>query len=388
MNKNDLRSTLFIALIFGLRMVGLFMLLPILSLYISNLKNSTSLLIGLAMGGYGLTQALLQIPFGVLSDFFGRKKIIALGLLIYIIGSLVCALSHNIYILIFGRVLQGAGAVSGALLALLSDLTSSQDRSKATALVGMSIGASFAIGFIVGPYLNSQFSIDTIFYIAALLGVIALFILFFKIPTKPVIISNKNFTQNFKAVLSNLSLVKLSIGILLLHAIMIINFTVLPNIFLNNLNLSRSSQGNFYLISFISSIFLFVPAMIVAERKNKLNLFFSFAIILLFLAEILFSFANNNYQFLLGLIIFFTAFNFLEAQIPSLVSKMSDPSIKGAALGFQSSCQFLGPAFGGIMYGVLHQHSQSDKVVFIFAAILAIVWLILNNMGENYGSRS
>lgn len=358
--------------IFSLRMLGLFLLLPILAIYLESLNYSTPLLAGIALGGYGFTQALLQIPMGLLSDIIGRKKVVFVGLLMFIVGSLICGLFTNIYIFICGRLLQGAGAISAALIALLSDVSHPKDRSKYMAFLGMSIGLSFTVAFIIGPLLTSYFSIANIFGIIAFLGFLALIILVYKIPDN----TNKNniASINLKNILMNKNLLFLAISILFLHAVLIMNFAIIPKLLTSDLNFESKYQSVLYLGAFIIAILFAMPMLRIGEKLNKTKNFMFVAIFILGLAELTLFFAVNIFNIFIGLILFFIAFNFLEAQIPSLVSRVVPENIKGAAMGVYSTSQFLGPAVGGLIAGLIRTFDNLSKDMFLGAFVIVLAW--------------
>lgn len=364
-----------IAAIYALRLLGLFMLVPILSLYAHTLKNATPLLIGLALGCYGLTQALFQIPFGMLSDRFGRKSLIAWGLILFALGSIVAALSHNIWGLILGRSLQGAGAVGSVTVALLADLTPETQRTKAMAIIGMTIGAAFSIAMILGPLLNSWFSVPSIFWITLLLGLSALFVLLFWVPEPTKISPQKNDTTNLRAILTNPNLLYFNFGILFLHAILTANFVVLPFILLHNMGIHIDQHWKIYLPALLLAFITILPVMRWLRSQKNNQRIYLLAIVLLLLAEILFwQLQTYGWEAILSLWIFFTAFTLLEAIIPSSISQIAPIESRGTAMGVNSTLQFFGIFLGGTFAGWFLDHFQIDGVL-IACSLLAFLWV-------------
>lgn len=368
------------------RMLGLFIIIPIFSPYLHTLANASPLLIGLTMGIYGLTQALLQIPFGILSDYIGRREVITVGLVLFFIGSILAgSAGHNgnIYIVLFGRMLQGAGAISGTIMALLSDLTSEQVRTKAMAVIGMSIGAAFMLAFMTGPLLNSILSIQHIFYMVAALVLPILFILWRVVPNansgKPCtkvkvglseeinhisnIIKDKNISKK---------LVLYCFGIFSLHAVLMINFVAVPML-LKSLGLTSVQQGRVYIEVFLIAILFMVPLIIYSEVKKQTNKVLLLSIGLLLCSELIFWLSYDKFWgIMLGLVIFFIGFNVLEASLPSLVSKLVPAHNRGAAMGVYSTAQFLGPMLGGVLAGILYKYYG---LVSIFS--LGLAWVVM-----------
>lgn len=364
----------------SLRMLGLFMVIPLIALYASQLPGATPLLIGLSIGVYGLTQAILQIPFGALSDHVGRKRIITLGLCIFILGSILCALSHTIEGLLFGRALQGAGAIGSTTMALMADLTRVSQRTKAMALAGITIGLSFTLAMILGPVIAAWTKVNGIFWIAAILGVIALVILHTLVPTPEKSTWHAEAEpelQQFPALLKHPQLARLNMGVFILHAMFTASFVAIPISLHTELDLASTQQWMLYLPTLIIGFFLSIPCMLIAEKKHYVKPFYLGAVLTLGVAEILlWQFASSLLLSVLSLLLFFGAFSLLEAFQPSLVSKTAPANRKGTALGIYSFSQFMGMfiggALGGWLYGVFGLPS-----VYLFCAILAFSWLAI-----------
>lgn len=377
MTSLERRSATALSLVMALRMLGLFMILPIFSLYAIQLQNATPALIGCAMGIYGLTQALFQIPFGVLSDFLGRRKVITLGLLIFILGSIVCALADTITGMIIGRALQGVGAVGSTIMAMIADLTRPTQRTKAMAIAGMTIGASFSLAMIAGPALANWINL---FWLAAIFGGFSIFILFAWVPTP----SKENWhadaepeLNQFSQILKDRELMRLNGGIFILHAVLTASFVILPLTLQNLAQLPGDEQWMLYLPTLLLAFLLSIPFIILAEKKHQVKFYFLGAIALLGLSELtLFLFANNLLLSALSLLLFFTAFSMLEAFLPSLVSRTAPPQRKGTALGIYSCLQFLGIFVGGVVGGWLYGAFGLTSV-FLFCIPLTGLWLAI-----------
>jgi len=400
MDKNELKNTIVITTIMALRMLGLFMVIPILTPYAQQLKLATPELLGLAIGIYGLTQALLQFPMGYLSDHYGRKTIIALGLLVLILGSLIAGYAQNIVVLLIGRALQGAGAIGSVLMALLADISSEQHRTKAMAIVGISIGGSFTLGMIIGPILSIWLNVNGLFYLTALLGLFALLLLYFKLPTVEPSSAHQGAgitTKHLFSLISDPQLLTLNLGIFVLHAVLAATFVVLPIQLTQNEHIIAHQQWLVYSPILLLSAFVLFPLIRFAEKKHKVSTVYLSAIGLLSLTQLQFYyFQYSLLSIVITLFLFFCAFNFLEANLPSMVSKLAPTQRRGAAIGLFSSCQFLGIFCGGGFAGWLYgQHSLAS--IYIFNFLLALVWfmvsILLNKrqvlrQEKIYGSRS
>jgi len=378
MNTHEKRITFILASIISMRMMGLFMILPVFALYANELPDHTPVLIGLAIGIYGLTQALLQIPFGLLSDRWGRKRIIIIGLLIFILGSVVAALSTTLIGIIIGRALQGCGAIASVVLALTADLTREEERTKAMAVIGVSIGFSFVLSLILGPVLNQWIGVPGIFWLTALLALLA--ILFLKISVPDPIVSRihretEPIPTQFKRMLTHPQLLRLDVGIFLLHLSLTALFVVFPLSLAKQLPTAQHWQ--IYLPVMLGAFLAIIPLIIYGEKRHHLKLIFVAAIALLAISQLGMSYLHTHFiGSILMLFLFFTAFNLLEAALPSLISKTAPSESRGTAMGIYSTAQFLGAFFGGLLGGWLYHH-YGTTTVFLFSAFMASTWFIL-----------
>jgi MFS family permease len=374
--QSERRASIGLAGVFSLRMFGLFVILPVVALYADTLPGGESAtLIGLAIGIYGLTQAIFQIPLGRLSDFWGRKRTIYLGLCIFIMGSLVAACADSLLMLCIGRGIQGAGAVSSAAIALNADLTRDEVRTKSMAIIGITIGFTFLLSIVLGPVLDGFVGLSGIFLITALLTCVSIAVVYFYVPDpEPIGKRGEDSPVKLQVILSNRDLLRLDLGIFSLHGILMAMFVSLPFI------LAGLEGGlitwQFYLAVMVSSIFIMLPLMMLSEKFGHRKAVFLFSIMMIILAELLLGvFDFGQVGLGLALVIFFGAFNLLEASLPSWVSRVADPKSKGTALGVYSTSQYLGTFIGGVAGGWTYQH-YSGQGVFIFSAVWALVWLL------------
>jgi MFS family permease len=374
------RAVFSLASIYALRMMGLFMIFPVFALYGQTLEGSTPFLIGLAMGIYGLTQAALQIPFGMASDRFGRKPIITIGLIVFAIGSVVAATSDSMTGVIIGRALQGAGAIAAAVMALTADLTREENRLGAMAIIGMSIGLAFAAALVLGPVLGHWIGVDGIFWLTAVLAIVAIGVLQFVVPT-PVRSSFHRDAQTvpaqLKTVITNPQLLRLDFGIFALHMMLTATFVVLPLALRDHAGLGTNQLWYVYLPVMVISMMLMVPFVVIAEKKRRMKTVFGASVLLLAIAELAFMLGYHSLTgIVFGLFVFFTAFMVLEATLPSLIAKVAPPDNKGSAMGVYSSSQFLGAFFGGTLGGWLYGHSGMEAV-FGLCTALAVIWFFV-----------
>lgn len=380
MSPAELRATIGLAGVYGLRMLGLFIILPVFAFYAEDLPGGDNYtLIGIALGAYGLTQAILQIPFGWLSDRIGRKPVIYLGLILFAAGSLIAAVAADIYWVILGRIIQGAGAISAAVMALAADLTREEHRTKAMATIGMTIGTVFAISLIAAPVLNQWIGVPGIFAMTGVLALLAMIVVK-KVVPDPQISRFHSDTEaspaSFGSVLRDTQLLRLNYGIFALHATLMALWLVVP-LTLRQAGMQADDHWQIYLPVLLLSIVLIIPAIIYAEKKAKLKLVFIAAIALLLTGQLLLAVTFDSiWGTAIALLVFFTAFNLLEASLPSLISKIAPVGAKGTAIGIYSSTQFLGAfvgaAAGGYLFG-----THGSYALYAFCGLLLIIWLIL-----------
>jgi len=380
MTTSERRASTSLASIYALRMMGLFMILPVFSLYAETLDGVTPFQIGLAVGIYGLTQALFQIPFGMLSDRVGRKPVIAMGLVIFAIGSVVAAMSDSIMGVIIGRALQGSGAIAAAIMALTADLTREEHRVKAMALIGGSIGMSFALALVVGPIINAWIGVDGIFWVTSVLAIGGIFVLYKIVPTPTVSRFHRDtepVPEQFKTVLKDSELLRLDAGIFILHLVLTASFIVLPFALRDFAHVETHEHWQIYLPVLLISMFMMVPFVIVAEKRRRIKQIMTGAIAVLVISEFLLLVDHYSAtSIFFALLLFFIAFNVLEATLPSLIVKTAPPHIKGTAMGVYSSSQFLGAFAGGITGGILYGSYGVDGV-FGFCGLALLFWAYL-----------
>ena len=379
MDKLEFRAASSLAAVFSVRLLGLFMIYPVFAAYAEQLTGATPYLIGEALGIYGLAQGLLQIPFGLLSDRFGRKRMIVVGLVLFGVGSLVAAVSTSIAGVIVGRVLQGTGAVGSVILALVADLTREESRTKAMATVGITIGASFMIAVVAGPIAAKFIGVSGIFWLMVGLAVIGIAVTAFVVPNPPRLSIHRDaetVPALMGSVLRNSELLRLDIGVFALHAMLTASFLVVPGLLQVTANVSTHDQWIVYLPVLVVSVAVMVPAIIVAEKHRRMKGVFVAAVAALALSQMMFYFCVGNlYALLTALTVFFSAFNVMEASLPSLITKAAPPDAKGTAIGIYSSLQFLGIFVGGVVGGWAHQ-AGGTAGVFVLTTIVALLWLI------------
>lgn len=379
MTPQERRAAFSLAFVFMLRMLGLFLILPVFALYAEHLEGATPLLVGLAIGIYGLSQAALQIPFGVVSDHIGRKPVIVAGLIVFAIGSMIAATADSITGVLIGRAIQGAGAIAATIMALAADLTREEHRLKAMAVIGATIGLSFSIALIAGPVLHSWIGVPGIFWLTAGLAVLGILVVLYVVPNPAVSKVHRDaeaVPALIKEVLANRQLLRLNYGIFVLHLILTASFVTVPLTLRDHAGLAADQHWMVYLGVMLAALVLMVPFIIYAEKRRRLKQVFVGAVVVVALAQVALAAGYASlFSTVLALLVFFTAFNFLEASLPSLVAKTAPPDKKGTAMGIYSSSQFLGAFCGGAAGGWLHG-SMGVTAVFIFCAVMAGTWFI------------
>ncbi|MGB8696056.1 MFS transporter [Acinetobacter sp.] len=379
MNALERRSTFALSSIFALRMLGLFMIIPVFSVAGQSYQGATPALIGLAVGVYGLTQAILQIPFSLLADRFSRKPLVVLGLLLFALGGAIAAMSETIYGVIIGRAIAGGGAVSAVVMALLADVTREEQRSKAMGVMGMSIGFSFMLAFSLGPWLTSLVGISGLFWVTTIMGLAAISMLLL---VPKVTRHHKNYQQGYlaqlKQVLKMGDLNRLHVSVFALHLLLTAMFIYMPSQLIQFADIPLASHGLVYLPLLVISLFFAFPSIILAEKYRKMRGIFLTAIggIILGLLVLIFGY-ESKYILLAGLGFFFIAFNVMEALLPSWLSKSAPIQSKATAMGVNASSQFLGAFFGGMIGGQLLLLNNTALGWSILSGI-AIVWLLIS----------
>ena len=377
MIASERRAVGAIALISMIRMFGLFALLPVLSLYAAELRGATPLLIGLAVGAYGLTQAGFQIPLGALSDRVGRVPVILLGLAIFAMGSVLAALSDSIHGVIAGRLLQGAGAISATLTALITDVTREEVRTRSMAIFGIGIGVSFMLAMIAGPLIAAKFGVRSLFWVAAVLAIVAGLLLKL-IPDVPRTSKSSgwNLLPAFRA-----DLLRLDFYVFLLHTIMTATFVALPFLLSRRLDMALIDHWKIYVGALLLSLIITVPLIIKDDHRGSGRLI-GIAVSLILMAQLLLTFFGFSVMMVFfALALYFGGFNFLEAGLPARLSVLADGELRGASLGVFSSAQFFGVFAGGLLGGRFLGQGQSGDVFFV-CALLAGIWLALQGFGR------
>jgi len=380
MSGLEIRASLALAIVFGLRLFGMFVILPVFAIYAETLPGGHDLsLVGIAIGIYGLTQAILQIPFGWLSDRFARKPVIYAGLILCSVGSFLAAVAPNLHIIILGRILQGAGAISAAVIALASDLTREEHRTKSMAMIGSTIGLVFALSLVAAPWLNQLVGVPGIFALTGMLALGAIVMVWKVVPAappKPPRVEASNLLADLRKVLADRQLLRLNWGIFSLHAVLMALFIAVP-LSLRHQGMELSTHWQVYLPVMLGSFVFMVPAVMNAHVPARLKRIFVGSVAFLLLDQILMPVLMEGVlPISMFLLAFFIPFNILEALLPSLVSKMAPPGLKGAAIGMYSSVQFLGTFAGAAAGGYLYKHEGIMGIVVPGAIVLAI-WLIL-----------
>ena len=377
MSRLEIRAGLSLASIFALRMLGLFLILPVFAVSARKLPGGENLaLVGIALGAYGLTQSFLQIPFGMASDRYGRKRVIIIGLLLFAAGSFFAAFAPDIYWTIFGRALQGSGAISAAVTALAADLTRDQHRTKVMALIGSSIGLMFAVSLVAAPALDAVIGLHGIFILTGLLSLAGILVVTKLVPEPPEAEHAGHAPARFMDVLLQPQLLRLNLGILMLHLIQMAMFVVVPAAIVSAGGLPVSGHWKVYLPVVVASFFLMLPPIYYAERRARIKPVFIGSVFVLLLTQVGFLLELGKFNALVAnLLVFFVVFNILEASLPSLISRIAPAQAKGTALGIYNTTQSFGLFLGGATGGVLAQHF-GPSAVFILGIAAALLWLV------------
>ncbi|WP_068547781.1 MFS transporter [Thalassotalea crassostreae] len=378
LNSIEKRASLSLATVFGMRMIGLFMILPVFAIYGVGLEGYSPIWLGLAIGAYGFTQALLQIPMGILSDKFGRKPVIISGLIIFCLGSIIAAVADSVYMVVIGRAIQGMGAIASATLALAADLSREEQRPKVMATIGMFIGLSFAAAMVLGPLVAASYGLSGLFFLTAIFAFVGIFIVLFIVPNSINTAPKGDLVaapKRVKQLIKDGNLFRLNLGVFILHLALTAMFVSLP-IMLTKTGFAIGEHWRLYLPVLLISFALMVPFMIWAIKKQKEKLVFCGAIILLALSLLLLWLKHDSfYVIFTAVMLFFVAFNYLEATMPSTLSKIAPAGDKGSAMGVYSSSQFFGAFVGGLAGGAI-QSAFGLASVFLFSALLILVWYV------------
>ncbi|WP_419571571.1 MFS transporter [Rheinheimera sp.] len=371
------RAAISLALVFAFRMLGLFMLIPVFAIFGKDLIGFSPLWIGLAIGAYGLTQAVLQIPMGWASDRFGRKPVMFIGLTLFVLGSVVAALSDSVYGVTAGRVLQGMGAISGAVLALASDVTREEQRPKVMAVIGMTIGLSFAVAMVAGPAIAAVAGLSGIFWFTACIALCGILLVWKVVPEAAHKVAGAETLATpgkIAALFSHPQLLRLNFGVLVLHMLLTAMFVVLPPLLVQQDFLS-ASHWQLYLPVILLAFVAMVPLMIIASRKQQEKRYFLLGISLLIVSFVLILSNQQLWCIALALLLFFTGFNYLEASMPALLSRIAPAGLKGTAMGTYASAQFFGAFLGGLFGGWISGALGSESL-FVFLALIGLIWLV------------
>lgn len=372
------KKVLPLSLILSLRFLGLFLVLPVLSIYALTLDGATPLLVGIIVGGYALTQAIFQIPFGTLSDKIGRKPTLLFGLLIFLIGSLIAATSTDIYTLMLGRFLQGAGAIGSVITAMIADLVEEETRGKAMAIMGGFIALSFAVAMALGPVIAAHYGIDSLFYITAGLSILAILLLFTKVPTPPKIIHIYHDTAKISDILKDSNLLNMVIINAMQKGLMTMAFVLIPIILVGDaygFGWDKAELWKVYVPAMIAGLVAMGPAAVFGEKHNKPKQIFLISIVLFVSSFLIMGLTNSSTVFVIGVVLFFIAFNMMEPLVQSMISKFAKVHQKGAALGVSNSVAYLSTFIGGTLAGILLGVSDRETIG-ISIAVVAVLWLL------------
>ncbi|KRO92828.1 MAG: MFS transporter [SAR92 bacterium BACL26 MAG-121220-bin70] len=373
------RATFSIASLYAFRMLGLFMVLPVLAFSVVGYPDYSPLLLGLTLGAYGLVQAILQIPLGLLSDRVGRRPVIIGGLLMFIFGSIVCAVVETMEGLILGRALQGAGAIASTLMAMVTDLTSEENRTKAMAMIGGSIGFSFILAMVLGPLITLKYGLSGIFWMTAILGALGVLIVLVLVPRRVEVQHNRETSTDLKQIvrlIKQTTLLRLNYGIFALHLALMAAFVAIPTILSDELGIEAQNLWWVYLLLLGGGFFIMLPGMIIAEKHNGQKWSFLVSVGAMMMATLALSLYRGPIMTPVLLLIFFTAFNLLEASLPSWMSKSCPVGNRGTAMGIYSTSQFLGAFFGGLLGGWSLQMFGVNGLFMVISFILALWWLV------------
>lgn len=372
------KTVLPLSAILSLRFFGLFLVLPVLSAYALDLEGSTPLLVGVIVGGYALTQAVFQVPFGTMSDRIGRKPTLLIGLVIFLVGSIICAVSTDIYTLMAGRFLQGAGAIGAVIPAMISDLVNEEKRGHAMALMGGTIAISFALAMALGPVIGAHFGVPVLFWITAVLAIGSMIILFTNVPTPPRIRHIYHSTTTTADILKDPNLLNMIITNGMQKGLMTVMFVLIPILLIQpeyGFAWDKKELWHAYLPAMVMGLLAMGPAAIFGEKHNKPREVFLLSIVLFVVAFILMGFAKAGWEFILGVVSFFIAFNMMEPLVQSMISKFAKVHQKGAALGIANGFAYFMTFIGGAAAGIALQFSDRETLSIVLV-VITTVWLL------------
>ncbi|WP_418179223.1 MFS transporter [Aliarcobacter lanthieri] len=371
-----IKSVMPLSFIIALRFFGLFIVLPVISVYALSLEGANATLVGIVVGGYALTQVIFQVPFGIMSDKLGRKGTIITGLLLFAIGSLICAIATDIFTLMLGRLLQGSGAIGAVVTAMISDLVKEEQRSKAMAMMGMFIGLSFALAMLAGPLIGGFIGIEVLFYITMFLALISIYILVKKVPNPPVITHTYNDKLKLVDILGNTNINRMNITNFLQKALMTFAFLVIPIILTKTYGWQKSELWYVYVPAMIFGLLSMAPAAIIAERKGKFREILAIGILLFIISYLVIGFSSSAFVFAIGVVIFFIGFNMHEPIMQSLTSRFAKVHQRGSVLGVFNSFGYLGTFVGGLLGGIMLDNIDLSTFSIVIA-VICILWAIL-----------
>lgn len=371
-----IKSVMPLSFIIALRFFGLFIVLPVISVYALSLDGANATLVGIVVGGYALTQVVFQVPFGVMSDKLGRKGTIITGLLLFAIGSLICAIATDIYTLMLGRLLQGSGAIGAVVTAMISDLVKEHERSKAMALMGSFIGLAFAIAMLAGPLIGGFIGVPVLFYITMFLALISIYILVKKVPNPPIITHTYNDKLRLSDVLGNTNINRMNITNFLQKVLMTFAFLVIPIILTKTYGWEKKELWYVYLPAMIFGLLSMAPAAIIAEKKGKFKEILALGILFFIISYLVIGFSSSSVVFVIGVVIFFIGFNMHEPIMQSLASKFAKVHQRGSVLGVFNSFGYLGTFVGGLLGGIMLDNLDLSTFSIIIA-VICVLWGIL-----------
>ncbi|RBQ32215.1 MFS transporter [Arcobacter sp. FW59] len=371
-----IKSVMPLSFIIALRFFGLFIVLPVISVYALSLEGANATLVGIVVGGYALTQVIFQVPFGIMSDKLGRKGTIITGLLLFAIGSFICAIATDIFTLMLGRLLQGSGAIGAVVTAMISDLVKEEQRSKAMAMMGMFIGLAFAIAMLAGPLIGGFIGVEVLFYITMFLALISIYILVKKVPNPPIITHTYNYKLRLVDILGNTNINRMNITNFLQKALMTFAFLVIPIILTKTYGWQKSELWYVYVPAMIFGLLSMAPAAIIAEKKGKFREILAIGILFFIISYLVIGFSSSAFVFAIGVVIFFIGFNMHEPIMQSLTSKFAKVHQRGSVLGVFNSFGYLGTFVGGLLGGIMLDNIDLSTFSIIIA-IICILWAVL-----------